>query len=241
MPSDDHAHRRAATTNLALTALVLGSGVTDVTTFLTLENVFTSAMTGNMALLGIALSGGRWTAAAHAFAALVGFTCGAVSGSLLYAARHPRRPGTLEAIRPLLWVEILCLGLFAIFLTMLNRPDQSVAVYGMILLSAIGMGLQGVAARHINSPGINTIVFTSTLISIVIAATESVRRQGGARTLSSDTKRQMAMFLAYGLGALIAGLLAQRLLTVDAWIPTLAVLVALGCCEATAETDRPSA
>src|SRR5207248_2344808 len=84
----------------------IGFGVTDVTTFLTLENVFTSAMTGNMALLGIALSGGRWTAAAHAFAALVGFTCGAVSGSLLYAATDPRRPGTLEAIRPLLWVEI---------------------------------------------------------------------------------------------------------------------------------------
>src|SRR5207248_3012415 len=107
MTSDHHARRRAATTNLALTALVLGSGVTDVTTFLTLENVFTSAMTGNMALLGIALSGGRWTAAAHAFAALVGFTCGAVSGSLLYAATDPRRPGTLEAIRPLLWVEIV--------------------------------------------------------------------------------------------------------------------------------------
>lgn len=226
-------------TDIALTALVLGSGITDVTAFLTLDNVFTSAMTGNTALLGIALSGGHWTAAAHAFSALVGFTFGAVIGALMYREYHPRRPGRLAHIAPLLFIELVCLGLFAALLTFVARPHESLVVYALILLSAIGMGLQGVAARQINSPGINTIVFTSTLISIVISLTSALLvREDAAQTLGANTKRQIAMFSAYGLGALAAGLLARSFLPIIAWIPMVAVLTALGCCAIAARTER---
>ena len=228
---------RITNTDVALTALVLGSGVTDVTAFLTLDNVFTSAMTGNTALLGIALSGGNWTAAVHAFSALVGFTFGAVIGALLYSDYH-RQSGRLAHVAPLLLIELICLGLFAALLTFLTPPHESVVVYLLILLSAIGMGLQGVAARQINSPGINTIVFTSTLISIVISMTSAVLvREDAAQTLGSNTKRQIAMFSAYGLGALAAGILARSFLPIIAWIPMLAVLTALGCCAIAARAD----
>jgi uncharacterized membrane protein YoaK (UPF0700 family) len=47
----------------------------------------------------------------------------------------------------------------------------------LILLSAAGMGIQSVAARRINLPGIPTVVFTSTLTSIVMAATETILRR----------------------------------------------------------------
>jgi uncharacterized membrane protein YoaK (UPF0700 family) len=232
---------RIAIIDVALTALALGSGVTDVTSFLTLGDVFTSAMTGNAALLGIALSQGRILSAMHSFSALLGFTLGASVAAPMYLRRRPNRPGRVGVIRPLLLTEILCLGVFAATLTFVGPPAEGIALYALILLSAIGMGVQGVAARHINSPGINTIVFTSTLISIVISLTGTLTRRSGSDKVHYDTKRQIGMFLAYGFGALLAGILAGPALPVLAWIPMVAILTALACCEAAvrAETNSP--
>jgi len=144
-------------------------------------------------------------------------------------------------IRPLLVTEIFCLGLFAAILTWAGRPGENATLYALIFLSAIGMGIQGVAARHIDSPGINTIVFTSTLISIVISLTGMLMGRFAGDKLHSDTKRQVGTFLAYGFGALLAGVLVGHGLRAVAWIPMLAVVAALGCCEAVARAERSSA
>ena len=127
----------------------------------------------------------------------------------------------------MLLTEIFCLGVFAAILTLVGRPGENVVLYALILLSAIGMGIQGVAARHINSPGINTIVFTSTLISIVISLTGMLMNRSGGDNAHSDTIRQIGMFLAYGFGAVLAGVLTDPALRVVAWIPMLAVVAAL--------------
>jgi len=91
--------KRIAVIDLGLTTLAMGSGVTDVTTFLTLGDVFTSAMTGNTALLGIALSQGRLLSAAHSFSALLGFAIGAALGATIYLGKHPNTPGNIKVIR----------------------------------------------------------------------------------------------------------------------------------------------
>jgi uncharacterized membrane protein YoaK (UPF0700 family) len=225
--------------DLALTALALASGVTDVTAFLTLGDVFTSAMTGNTALLGIALSQGRVLSATHSFSALLGFTLGASLATAIYLPKTRNKVGDLSVIRPLLLVEIFCLGIFALILTFIGRPVESVSLYGLILLSAIGMGVQGVVARQINSPGINTIVFTTTLVSIVISLTSALLHRSGSDGVHLNTKRQIGIFLAYGFGAVLAGMLAGPGLRVLAWVPMVTVLAALGCCEAAVRAGRP--
>ena len=231
---------RISIIDLALTALALASGVTDVTAFLTLGDVFTSAMTGNTALLGIALTQGRVLSATHSFSALLGFTLGASLATAIYLPKTRNKVDDLSVIRPLLLVEIFCLGIFAVILTFIGRPVESVSLYGLILLSAIGMGVQGVAARQINSPGINTIVFTSTLINIVISLTGSLIHRSESDRVPFNTKRQIWIFLAYGFGAVVAGMLAGPGLRVLAWVPMVAVLAALGCCEAAVKAGRNS-
>ena len=52
-------NRAIAISHLSLVFLSLASGCTDVLSFLKLGNVFTSAMTGNTALLAIALGQGQ--------------------------------------------------------------------------------------------------------------------------------------------------------------------------------------
>jgi uncharacterized membrane protein YoaK (UPF0700 family) len=231
---------RIAIIDVALTALALASGVTDVAAFLTLGDVFTSAMTGNTALLGIALSQGRILSATHSVSALLGFALGAFFATAICLSNAPNKADDLSGIRPLLLVEILCLAVFATLLTIVGRPVESGLLYGLILLSAIGMGVQGVATRQISSPGINTIVFTSTLLSIVISLTGALLRRPGGERVPFQTKRQISIFLAYGFGAVLAGMLAGPGLRVLAWVPMVAVLVALGCCEAAAKAARNS-
>ena len=56
------------------------------------------------------------------------------------------------------------------------------------------MGIQAVAARRINAPSLPTVVFTTTLTNIVMAATDAVVRRA---SLSHDTKRQIGIFAVY--------------------------------------------
>jgi uncharacterized membrane protein YoaK (UPF0700 family) len=215
---------------LGLASLAVASGVTDVTTFLSLGDVFTSAMTGNTALLGIALSQGRIVPATHSLSALLGFALGASLGATINLRKRQDDAAVFDIVRLLLLMEICCLALFGAILASTGPPPEGAVLYGLILLSAIGMGLQGVAARQINSPGINTIVFTTTLISIVIGLTTTFMRRSEDPDLNPDTKRQIWMFFAYAAGAIFAGLLAGSALAVLGWIPVFAVLLALGCC-----------
>lgn len=87
---------RIAIIDLALTALALASGVTDVAAFLTLGDVFTSAMTGNTALLGVALSQGReeLVVRGRRLAGAAG-ACGKLRGDVPRRAAEPfpARPG----------------------------------------------------------------------------------------------------------------------------------------------------
>jgi len=230
---------RIAILDLGLAALAMASGVTDVTAFLSLGDVFTSAMTGNTALLGIALSQGRLVSATHSVAALIGFSLGALLGAAMNIRRRQSNAAVLEVVRLLLLTEICCLGVFAAILTSTGPPPESAVLYALILLSAVGMGLQGVAARQINSPGVNTIVFTSTLINIVISLTGTFMRGSETRSVHPDTKRQIGMFLAYAFGAILAGVLAGPALSLLAWIPMVAVVLALGCCMATVRSASP--
>jgi uncharacterized membrane protein YoaK (UPF0700 family) len=221
--------------NVGLAALAAASGMTDVMTFLTLGDVFTSAMTGNAALLGIALSQGRIVPATHSLSALFGFALGASLGAAISLRKSRDDAVAIDVVRLLLRLEICCLAAFAAILTFTGPPPESAALYALILLSSIGMGLQGIAARRINAPGINTIVFTSTLISIIISLTDTFMRRSEGRNLHPDTKRQIGMFLAYAFGAIVAGILVGPVLSLLAWFPMLAVMAALGCC-ATADS-----
>src|SRR6266700_1625349 len=96
--------------DLGLAALAMASGVTDVTTFLSLGDVFTSAMTGNTALLGIALSQSQIVSATHSLSALLGFALGAALGAAINFRKRRYDVGALQIVRLLLLMEIGCLG-----------------------------------------------------------------------------------------------------------------------------------
>ena len=210
---------RVAPDDLAVALLAFASGTSDVLSFLALGGTFTSAMTGNTALLGLSLGQGRLAAAERAFAALIGFLCGGVAGTL--CREHA---GRQRALLRILALEAVCLGLFTAVWAGAADVENRWVLFPLILLSATGMGAQSVAARHINLPGLPTVVFTSTLTSIVMAATEMVFH---GTPFSVDAVRQCAVFGAYLAGALLAGIVATHSLGAVVLLPLAAVLIAL--------------
>ena len=83
--------RRAGDDTLALLCLSFASGCTDALSFLELGNVFTSAMTGNTALLAIAIGRRQMLPASQSLTALVGFTLGAVVAAALSDLRDEKQ------------------------------------------------------------------------------------------------------------------------------------------------------
>jgi uncharacterized membrane protein YoaK (UPF0700 family) len=207
LSSSDARPERLGLTDLGLGLLSFASGSTDVMAFLALGNTFTSEMTGNMALLAIAIGQGQLVSALHSFLALLGFVFGVVLATAIY---DPRRTPARLVLRPLFALEIACLGGFVAVWYFVDRSVEGWGLEALILLSATAMGIQGVVARHINAPGINTIVFTSTLVAIIMSITGAVTKPSVHPLLRVNTARQIGIFLAYGLGGLCAAFAIWR-------------------------------
>jgi uncharacterized membrane protein YoaK (UPF0700 family) len=221
---------------VVLACLSLASGCTDVLTFVKLGEVFTSAMTGNTALLGIALGRGQMLAASRSFTALFGFVVGAAIAAIVYnLARNEARAGA--GLRWLLLVEIICLGGSTAFWSLSGDPLGAGRLYVVILLSALSMGIQGIAAQRISSSGISTIVFTSALIRIVTSITGTLMHLAGAVDSRVSTRGHLATFAAYAGGAGLAGVFVSRAFGPLKWIPVLAVLIALALALLPPSTD----
>jgi uncharacterized membrane protein YoaK (UPF0700 family) len=210
--------RRASRNDIVLLLLAFASAATDVLAFLRLGDVFTSAMTGNAALLGISVGQARFLAALRSFTALAGFVAGAVAATGLGARRWP---GALQAA---LGLELVCLGSFtALWLTQGMAPWRT-PTFLLIALSAAGMGAQSVGARRIELPAIPTVVFTTTLTNICVLTTEAVI---GRRPIPPEAIRQAVIFAAYLAGAILAAAIAAWSLAGIALLPVVAVAVAL--------------
>jgi hypothetical protein len=88
------------------------------------------------------------------------------------------------------------------------------------------MGLQSVTARRLDVPGVNTVVFTSTLTAIIGALADAAQYRA-SRPIRPETWRQIAAFLLYLGGAAGIGWLALQDITLAALPPFGCVLVAV--------------
>jgi uncharacterized membrane protein YoaK (UPF0700 family) len=207
--------------SVSLALLASTAGSMDAIAFLTLGNVFTSAMSGNTVLFGLALGQGRMSAASYALVAFVGYVVGVASAAL--PLRAPARH-----IERTLMVEILFLAAFALFWTVRGGPTTPIEIYALITLSAIAMGLQGAVGRAVGIPGVPTIVITSTLTAIVgTIAERAISHDRPA--LSQSTRHQITTFASYLASAIVGGFAVSHSPTIVPFIPfAAAVTLAAG-------------
>lgn len=160
--------------------------------------VFTSAMSGNTIVLGIAIGEQAWPLGINASVALVAYLVGAAISSVV--RREPR---------VLIGAQVVLLtALCGIWLSHEPTLQQPQVRYVLIVLAALAMGVQAAVAQSLRLSGIITVVFTGTLTAIAKAVAE--RLLGRTTALSTDTKRQMASWVCYCVGAILGGFLQMR-------------------------------
>jgi uncharacterized membrane protein YoaK (UPF0700 family) len=205
----------AATGILLLTALA--AGVVDVISFSRLGGVFTSAMTGNLALLGYYAASGAIHSAIKSLSALAGFIVGCGVGALQSRSKPDR-----SALKTILALETLVLAICAVGSMQPLLSGSQDFMEGEILLLGFAMGLQSIVGTRLKQ---TNVVFTTTLIKIVTTPFGARPDERKANTIKRDT----SVVVAYLLGAMIAGISVATRFAGALLIPLAAIGVAFVC------------
>ena len=155
-------------------ALTFSTGVIDAVGYLGLDRVFTGNMTGNVVILGMALTGADGLPVAGPIVALLLFMLGAgIAGRVLrpVAAGWSARSTTLFS-----FVGII-LTASAIPMLVTNDPTESVMLAATGALG-LAMGMQAGAARHIGVKDVTTVVVTSTIVGLAFDSVFAARSTG---------------------------------------------------------------
>ena len=152
-----------------LVLLALNSGATDAIGFISLGGAFTSVMTGNMILLGVAVPNGDGALALRSGLAIVLFMVGAFLG-----ARIARTPQPEDGVWPVRVTVALAVEL-AIFLGVavgwwLTGGHPIGGVQPVLLgASSVALGVQSSAILRFGVSGLSTTYMTGTLTTVVSA------------------------------------------------------------------------
>jgi uncharacterized membrane protein YoaK (UPF0700 family) len=203
------ARSRAAGTRdgLAVT-LTLLTGVTDAVAFTMLGSVFTSVMTGNMVLMGIALGHADASAIERVAIAFVAYIVGTAVGSRI--AGRPRdddRVWPAAVTRTLAVEAILFLAVAAIWWWNGSAPGGTSQTV-LLVLSTLAMGMQSSAVLRLNVSGLSTTYLTGTLTTVIQALVVHRRLRGHGRS--------SLILAALIAGAAVGGVVA---LHAPAWVP----------------------
>jgi len=177
-------------------ALTFTTGIVDAVGYLGLDRVFTGNMTGNVVILGMAVTGADDLPVVGPIIALVLFMIGAaVAGRTL--RNQPVGWNTRNTV--LFGVVGLILLVAALPALLLERSETvNFAITGAL---GLAMGMQAGAARHIGVKDVTTVVVTSTLVGLAFDS-----RFGGG-TGNQPWFRRAGAVLLIGLGAAVGALL----------------------------------
>lgn len=204
-PPRPHRRRDALVVILTLTA-----GAVDAATFLRLGNVFSSVVTGNFVLLGIAAGRQAGSLALSGGLALAGYAAGVLLGGVIAGAAAKDQPVWPTRVSYALGAELALLtGLTVGWLLTGGRPGGGARLI-LLLVAAVAMGTQTAAVRRLGQ--MSSTYLTSTLAGLVTAL--AVRRR------PEDWQRSTGVLLAIVVGALLGALTAVRY---PAWLPVVII------------------
>jgi len=143
-------------------ALTFSTGIVDAVGYLGLDRVFTGNMTGNVVILGMALTGADGLPIVGPIIALVLFMAGAaIAGRTL----HPVAVGWSDRSTILFAIVGIVLLLAAIPMFLIHDPAQPIK-YAVTGCLGLAMGMQAGSARHIGVKDVTTVVVTSTIVGL---------------------------------------------------------------------------
>lgn len=165
---EDERPRAETLRNALVVVLAVTSGGADALGFLALGSAFTSVMTGNMVLFGVATAQGDGGAMALTAVAIGAFVAGAAVGTRIAKSPMAGDPVWPAAVTQALAVELaLFCGVGIAWWALGSNPPES-AYLPLLAASAAALGLQSSAIQRFGVSGLSTTYLTGTLTTVVI-------------------------------------------------------------------------
>ncbi|MDT7951827.1 MAG: YoaK family protein [Acetobacteraceae bacterium] len=180
-----------------LMLMSFGSGCMDILSYRFLGEVFPSAMTGNVAFMGLSLGQGDLSAASRNASAFASFFGGLLIGGVLLR-------GTPGRWRFVLTLALQSAALLA-FVLLWGRHADPAWRYGLIGLAAVAMGLQSAVAHRIGLSGVSTTYFTGTLTNIAFGLVAPAALDRSKHPALRRVGWPLLAFLSYLGGAATGG------------------------------------
>jgi len=173
------------------------TGLIDAVSFLSLGHVFTANMTGNIVFLGFAVAGAPGLSVPSSLAALAGFLLGALLGGRFatFLSTISVRKWTTTAFG-LEGIVLLAATLASIRL----HASEVIAVYAVIVLTAVAMGIINATVRKLAVADLTTTVLTLTITGL---AADSLLAGGNNPRWQRRVLSVVLMFSGAAFGALL--------------------------------------
>jgi uncharacterized membrane protein YoaK (UPF0700 family) len=161
--------------------LALASGATDAFGYLHLGGTFTSVMTGNIVLFGVAAVGANGALVASTASAICGYLFGSGLGVRVAGESYERTPG--RTVRLLLRVEFTLLLAYALAFQVSSWPSHGGVQAAMLGVAAVALGMQSSAVQSYQVSGLSTTFLTGTLTGVAIHLASGRPLRGVARSV----------------------------------------------------------
>jgi uncharacterized membrane protein YoaK (UPF0700 family) len=215
-----------------LVLLTLTTGAVDASCFLHLGNVFSSVITGNLVLLGVAAATKSSSLAIHSGTALAGYSGGVIIGAPIATRRGGGGETWPFSVTVTLATEFCVLAGFSVGWELTGGSPGSTVRLLLIAALAVAMGIQSAAVRELG--GMSTTYLTGTLTALITDLLARDRSPGSARSLG--------VLAAIVSGAVAGGLVAEH---APSWLPAVimtplaAVVIASAGIEAVTPPPAP--
>jgi uncharacterized membrane protein YoaK (UPF0700 family) len=179
--------------------LTVVTGSIDAIGFTRLGGVFTSVMTGNMVLLGVAAGKGDVSLALHTGIAFLGFVVGSLVGARVAGHAHKDDEIWPRSILKALVLELVVLFIFATWWEIASGAPAGAAEYAMLSINAVALGVQSAATLRFGISGLSTTYLTGTLTQLLAGVAKRNEPISGRSAMLL-----LALIGGAGLGAFIA-------------------------------------
>jgi uncharacterized membrane protein YoaK (UPF0700 family) len=241
-PAGTLARPTARTMTVIAVLLTFASGACDVASFTRLGGVFTSVMTGNIAVFGLSLARGSASLAAHTGVAVAGYVTGVAAGTRIGWHLTERRAEGQATLAPggdwpahmtlTLLVEVTLIVGVLIGWELTGSSPAGADQFVILAVAACAMGIQSAAVDQMGLGNVSTTFLTGTLTGLVSAIARPDRERTGGRRPS--------LLMGLVAGAVLAGVLLYGAPDVVPLLPLAGVstAVALGA-RSSAPTGSP--
>lgn len=219
--SDDPGRRAKNLRNALVVVLAVTSGAADGLGFMALGSAFTSVMTGNMVLFGVASARGDVSGMLLTLVAIGGFVAGAALGTRIAGTPTAGDPVWPPAVSRALGVELALFTAVGIAWWAFGSDPPASAYLPLLGASAAALGLQSSAIQRFGVSGLSTTYLTGTLTTVVIRLTSG----HGFRAVRHSAV--ILLGLVVGAGAMAALIAVLPVLVPVLLVGTVAVVLVL--------------